>query len=68
MNWVQRRARRAHILETQGQTLWQEIITALQDACEDFNSLYCNPNKPEVQFALEGGNRITITKTIFADR
>lgn len=68
MNWVQRRARQSCVLAKEGEELWHEISFALQDVCEDYNALYCNPDRPEVEYRSENGNRLRIRRTIYGDR
>jgi hypothetical protein len=64
-NWVQRRAVKERVLDTGAIGVWNEVRSALQDACESYNEHYSpNPNRVEVECQLENGNRIRITRTL----
>jgi hypothetical protein len=67
-NWVRRRAQRERILDSQAAGVWHNFQSALQDACDDYNENYCAPSSREVEYKLENGNRILITRTLPADK
>jgi len=68
LNWVQRRARRELILDTQAGDIWNDVRAALQDACNSYNEHYSTaPTSPEVTCNLENGSRIKFARTLPPD-
>jgi hypothetical protein len=67
-NWVQRRAIKERVLDTGAIEVWNEVRSSLEDACESYNKHYCpNPNRQEVKYRPENGNRLLITRTVQGD-
>ena len=66
-NWVQRRARREFLLDSKADEVWNDVRAAVQDACDTYNEHYSPPNQPTVDYKLENGHRLRITKTVPAD-
>jgi hypothetical protein len=61
MNWVERRAQRDRILDSNVIELWHAVRAAIQDACDSFNNHYsADPDQPEVvcrlKMAIESGS------------
>src|ERR1700730_11338991 len=64
MSWVEERAQRDEVLWKGAPGVWDGVRSALQDACESYNTRYCNPDFPEVDCKLENGKRILISRNI----
>src|SRR5712691_2551928 len=62
-NWVERRAQSERTLNRDAPVVWNEVRSALQDACDSYNHNYC-PETPQVTCKLENGNRVLITKVL----
>jgi hypothetical protein len=62
MNWVERRAHRERILDTQATEVWNDLCEAVQDACESYNSHY-NPAPAQLRVTckFQNAHRLLIT-------
>jgi hypothetical protein len=61
-NWVEVRANRESTLWQKAPELWQEVRSAVQDACQSYNDHYSNPDHPEVICKLENGKRVRVNR------
>jgi hypothetical protein len=61
-NWVERRVLSERLLKTGALEFWNQIRSALQDACQSFNSHYVEDGRfpQRVEAKLENGLRIRI--------
>lgn len=59
-NWVSRRIAVEKSLLNNSRCVWNEVRSALQDACSSYSDYYCAGRGKELTSALENGSRIRI--------
>src|ERR1039457_2986651 len=65
-NWVERRFVIEALQAKRAPELWQEVRSALQDACDSFNERYGSATD-QVECALENCRRVRITRKLLED-
>jgi len=60
MNWVERNAARESNIVGRAPEIWQEVLTAIEDACNSFEGAH---DEPTIQRSTENGHAMVVRAT-----
>jgi hypothetical protein len=65
MNWVEKRARTEAMLDNGAPAIWDQVRSAIQDACASFTQYYeANFPQSSLTCELENGKRVKVSRVI----